>query len=100
MSVVYNNTADYLELQEIRTPLTATPLNIIVTNVGKLTQKGSNPAIRNLKWENVFSRFLKTTYTVVDTDYDTYAIDAECQSLFFARRVSATILSRTKTMDP
>ncbi|XP_047496988.1 apolipoprotein D-like [Penaeus chinensis] len=99
MSVIYNNTNSYLEMREIRTPTSITPFNIILTNIGKLTQKGSNSAVMNLKWENVVSNVLKTTYTVVDTDYDSYAIDAECQSLFFARRESATILSRTPTMS-
>ncbi|XP_042870622.1 apolipoprotein D-like [Penaeus japonicus] len=99
MSVIYNNTQDYLEMREIRTPTSVTPFNIILTNIGKLTTKGNNPAVMNLKWENVVSNVLKTTYTVVDTDYDNYAIDAECQSLFFARRESATILSRTPTMS-
>ncbi|XP_027230074.1 apolipoprotein D [Penaeus vannamei] len=100
MSVIYNNTANYMEMREIRTPASITPFNIILTNIGKLTQKGNNPAVMNLKWENVISNVLKTTYTVVDTDYTSYAIDAECQSLYFARRESATILSRTPTMDP
>ena len=40
------------------------------------------------------------TYVLADTDYDTFAIDYECQSILgFIKRVSATILSRTPQMD-
>lgn len=52
MSVIYNNTANYMEMREIRTPASITPFNIILTNIGKLTQKGNNPAVMNLKWES------------------------------------------------
>merc|ERR1712168_1395927 len=79
---------------------TATPLKIVLTNVGELSVAGSEPSVMRLKWDNFASNALRTTYTIVDTDYDNYAIDAECQSLYVARRVSATILSRTKTLDP
>ncbi|RZF42632.1 hypothetical protein LSTR_LSTR001427 [Laodelphax striatellus] len=39
------------------------------------------------------------SYTVFDTDYDSYAGIFTCQKLAFANRQSATILSRTKTMN-
>ncbi|XP_019876691.2 apolipoprotein D [Aethina tumida] len=40
-----------------------------------------------------------SSFTVFSTDYDTYAGIYSCQSLTFANRQSATILSRTKTLD-
>nr|WJZ69071.1 apolipoprotein D-like protein 9 [Nilaparvata lugens] len=39
------------------------------------------------------------SYTVFDTDYDSYAGIFTCQKLAFANRQSATLLSRTKTMS-
>nr|UEP64335.1 teratocyte lipocalin [Cotesia flavipes] len=39
------------------------------------------------------------SYTVVATDYDTYAAIFTCQKLAFAHRRSATILSRSKELD-
>lgn len=44
------------------------------------------------------NRIVSTSYTIVDTDYDTYAVDVECQSWWVVRRVSATILARNKTL--
>ncbi|CAH0777131.1 unnamed protein product [Bemisia tabaci] len=38
-------------------------------------------------------------YTVFSTDYDKYGAIFTCQKLAFANRLSATILSRTKTLD-
>ncbi|KAJ8954237.1 hypothetical protein NQ318_005833 [Aromia moschata] len=40
-----------------------------------------------------------SSFTVFMTDYDTYAGIFTCQKLTFANRQSATILSRTKTLD-
>ncbi|KAF7284069.1 hypothetical protein GWI33_022686 [Rhynchophorus ferrugineus] len=40
-----------------------------------------------------------SSFTVFMTDYDTYAAIFTCQKLTFAHRQSATILSRTKTLD-
>ncbi|XP_044739043.1 apolipoprotein D-like [Chrysoperla carnea] len=39
------------------------------------------------------------TYTILGTDYNTYAGIFTCQKLAFAHRQSATILSREKTLD-
>lgn len=39
------------------------------------------------------------SYTVVATDYSSYAAVFTCQKLAFAHRRSATILSRTKDLD-
>lgn len=42
-----------------------------------------------------------STYLVVDTDYENYAVDIECQQFAqIINRRSATILSRTREMDP
>lgn len=41
----------------------------------------------------------KSSFTVFMTDYDTYAGIFTCQKLTFAHRQSATILSRTRTLD-
>ncbi|KAK8729608.1 hypothetical protein OTU49_008563, partial [Cherax quadricarinatus] len=41
---------------------------------------------------------LNTYYTIIDTDYTSYALDLECQSWGFFKRVSATILSRSKEL--
>ncbi|KAJ8974504.1 hypothetical protein NQ317_012995 [Molorchus minor] len=40
-----------------------------------------------------------SSFTVFMTDYDTYAGIFTCQKLTFANRQSATILSRTRTLD-
>lgn len=40
-----------------------------------------------------------SSFTVFMTDYDTYAAIFTCQKLTFANRQSATILSRTRTLD-
>ncbi|XP_028144203.1 apolipoprotein D [Diabrotica virgifera virgifera] len=40
-----------------------------------------------------------SSFTVFNTDYSTYAGIFTCQKLTFAHRQSATILSRTKTLD-
>lgn len=41
----------------------------------------------------------KASYTILMTDYTTFAALFSCQDLPFANRQSATILSRTKTLD-
>lgn len=41
----------------------------------------------------------KSSFTIFMTDYDTYAGIFTCQKLTFAHRQSATILSRTRTLD-
>lgn len=55
------------------------------------------PARMNVKFP--LSVAGSSSFTVFMTDYDTYAAIFTCQKLTFANRQSATILSRTRTLD-
>lgn len=100
----FNQTSDdAFIIQELRTPLLSQslPLDITVTNEGRLQMDPNDKAKMTIKWDgNFLSRALKTTFTIVDTDYDNYAMDVECQSVYFFHRVSASIYSRTPTLAP
>ncbi|KAK3862433.1 hypothetical protein Pcinc_031709 [Petrolisthes cinctipes] len=87
-------------VQETRLPLlsSATPLDVFVTNVGNLRPLVDGSSAMTLVWEGMLGNLLPYKFTVVETDYDTYALDVECQSLAgFSKRVSATILTRSQT---
>ncbi|XP_069193385.1 apolipoprotein D-like [Procambarus clarkii] len=89
------------KVQELRTPIIVdvTPYKATVTNEGTLKMDRTTPAKMKLDWSgNILDEVINTVYTVVDTDYDTYAVDLECQSWGIFKRVSATILSRTKEL--
>ncbi|XP_071538015.1 uncharacterized protein [Panulirus ornatus] len=86
---------------EIRTPILAdlTAFRATVSNEGYLHFSPSQPAKMELNWEgNLLDEFIKTSFTIVDTDYDTYAVDVECQSWMLFKRVSATILAREPSL--
>ncbi|XP_066975813.1 apolipoprotein D-like [Macrobrachium rosenbergii] len=90
-----------LTVQELRTPsLTKMiPLEITVTNVGKLTMDPTQKASMRLKWDGNFLKDIVTTsYAILDTDYTTYALDMECQSFTIFHRLSATIYGRNATI--
>ncbi|KAK3894064.1 hypothetical protein Pcinc_002166 [Petrolisthes cinctipes] len=87
-------------VQETRLPLlsSASPLDVYVTNVGNLRPLNDGSSAMTLVWEGMLGNLLPYTFTVIETDYDTYALDVECQSLAgFSKRVSATILTRSQT---
>ncbi|KAK4317072.1 hypothetical protein Pmani_011822 [Petrolisthes manimaculis] len=87
-------------VQESRLPLvsSASPLDVYVTNVGNLRPVSDGSSAMTLVWEGMLGSLLPYTFTVVETDYDTYALDVECQSLAgFSKRVSASILTRSQT---
>ncbi|CAG9814896.1 unnamed protein product [Phaedon cochleariae] len=58
---------------------------------------GSVPAKMTVKFP--LSVAGSSSFTIFSTDYDTYAGIFTCQKLTFAHRQSATILSRTKSLD-
>ncbi|MPC87231.1 Apolipoprotein D [Portunus trituberculatus] len=103
LSVTYNLTEDGqgFRVQEVRRPPYSdiSPLNLVVTNVGSLRTSGAASEF-TATWENSFLPDMQSDYRVMDTDYDTYAIDYECHQVAFIRRQSATILSRQKELDP
>ncbi|CAL4150797.1 unnamed protein product, partial [Meganyctiphanes norvegica] len=69
------------------------------TNTGTLTIE--DPAISarmRVRWPDNIAG--SATFTIMDTDYDNYAIFAECQKLFLISRSNAAILSRNSTLDP
>ncbi|KAK3861759.1 hypothetical protein Pcinc_032314 [Petrolisthes cinctipes] len=73
-------------------------LDVFVTNVGNLRPLVDGSSAMTLVWEGMLGNLLPYKFTVVETDYDTYALDVECQSLAgFSKRVSATILTRSQT---
>jgi len=87
------------EVQEMRVPAvgSALPIDLSITNVGRLTPVSTNSGTMKLVWEGVVANLLPYTYTVGATDYDNYALDVECQNLMsFAKRVSASILTRSQ----
>ncbi|KAK8729620.1 hypothetical protein OTU49_008571 [Cherax quadricarinatus] len=89
------------KVKEIRTPVVAdmTPYKATVTNEGILEMNPEQPAKMKLDWSgNFLDEVLNTYYTIIDTDYTSYALDLECQSWGFFKRVSATILSRSKEL--
>lgn len=69
------------------------------TNTGTLNVKdSSNPAQMTVKWpDNIVG---SATFSVVDTDYESYGLIVECQKLWLASRTNAAILSRTPTLAP
>ncbi|XP_063591400.1 uncharacterized protein LOC134768510 [Penaeus indicus] len=69
-------------------------------NTGTFTVKHPwQPAKFRARWpSNIFG---SADATIVDTDYDSFAVLVECQHiLFFFRRTSAVILSRGNSLDP
>ncbi|XP_047493419.1 uncharacterized protein LOC125042002 [Penaeus chinensis] len=69
-------------------------------NTGTFTVKHPwQPAKFRARWpSNIFG---SADATIVDTDYDSFAVLVECQHvLFFFRRTSAVILSREDSLDP
>jgi len=68
-------------------------------NTGTLNiEDPNNPAKMRVKWpDNILG---SATFTVVDTDYEGYALIVECQKLWLASRTNAAILSRKPTLEP
>ncbi|KAK9875939.1 hypothetical protein WA026_011041 [Henosepilachna vigintioctopunctata] len=101
--VVYNftKTDEPYEYDLIQTSqhfiLKYTPLKHNYKYTGRLTVPDtSTPSKMSVKFPlNLGS----SNWTVVTTDYSTYALIFTCQKLTFANRQSATILSRDKTLD-
>ncbi|XP_066975823.1 apolipoprotein D-like [Macrobrachium rosenbergii] len=90
-----------LTIQEIRTPALTQmgPLDMTVTNVGKLKMGSPEKANMKLEWDgNFMNMFFDTFYAILDTDYVNYALDIECQSMTIFHRLSATIYGRTPTL--
>ncbi|XP_066975409.1 apolipoprotein D-like [Macrobrachium rosenbergii] len=90
-----------LTIQELRTPSLSQmgPLDMTVTNVGKLTMDPSHKASMKLEWDgNFMNHIVDTFFTILDTDYLNYALDIECQSMTIFHRLSATIYSRTPSL--
>jgi len=69
------------------------------TNTGTLNiEDPANSAQMRVKWpDNILG---SATFTVVDTDYEGYALIVECQKLWLVSRTNAAILSRTPTLAP
>jgi len=69
------------------------------TNTGTLNiEDVSNPAKMRVKWpDNIVG---SATFSVADTDYESYALIIECQKLWLASRTNAAILSRTPDLPP
>ncbi|XP_068200464.1 apolipoprotein D-like [Palaemon carinicauda] len=91
-----------LTIQELRTPSITqmTPWEVTVTNVGRLTMDSTEKARMKLKWDGNFLKdIVDTSFTVLDTDYTSYALDIECQSLTVFHRLSATIYGRNSSLD-
>ncbi|CAL4194572.1 unnamed protein product, partial [Meganyctiphanes norvegica] len=67
------------------------------TNTGTLNiEDPANSAQMRVKWpDNILG---SATFTVVDTDYEGYALIVECQKLWLVSRTNAAILSRTSTL--
>ncbi|CAL4150801.1 unnamed protein product, partial [Meganyctiphanes norvegica] len=69
------------------------------TNTGTLTiEDPSMSAKMRVRWPDNIAG--SATFTIMDTDYDNYALFAECQKLFLISRSNAAILSRNNTLDP
>merc|ERR1712179_863636 len=68
-------------------------------NTGTLNiEDPANPAKMRVKWpDNILG---SATFSVVDTDYESYALIVECQKLWLASRTTAAILSREPTLAP
>ncbi|CAL4160463.1 unnamed protein product, partial [Meganyctiphanes norvegica] len=69
------------------------------SNTGTLKiEDPANSAQMRVKWpDNILG---SATFTVVDTDYEGYALIVECQKLWLASRTNAAILSREPTLAP
>jgi len=69
------------------------------SNTGTLNiEDPANPAKMRVKWpDNIVG---SATFSVVDTDYEGYALIVECQKLWLASRTNAAILSRKPTLAP
>merc|ERR1711915_277652 len=93
--------ANTLTIQELRAPLITQsfPIEVTFTNVGTLDMDATTKAKMTLRWSgNFLNRVVKTSFTVVATDYTSYAMEVECQSWGFFHRISATIYSRTNSL--
>merc|ERR1712179_169143 len=68
-------------------------------NTGTLNiENPTNSAKMRIKWpDNILG---SATFTVVDTDYESYALIIECQKLWLVSRTNAAILSREPTLAP
>jgi len=69
------------------------------SNTGTLNiEDPSNPAKMRVKWpDNILG---SATFSVVDTDYEGYALIVECQKLWLVSRTNAAILSREPKLAP
>lgn len=93
---------DTFLVTETRTPILAdlTSFTTTIRMEGLLHFSPSVPAKMKLNWEgNMVDDLMETSFTIVDTDYDTYAVDVECQSWMLFKRVSATILARDTSLS-
>ncbi|XP_042224280.1 apolipoprotein D-like [Homarus americanus] len=93
---------DIFKVHEISTPILSDilPFRATVTNEGTFTMDAKTPAKMKLSWDgNLLKHMISTYFVVVDTDYDNYAVDIECQSWKIFKRISVTILSRTDKLS-
>jgi len=102
LAVVFNwdDEKNEFEVQEMRVPAvgSALPVDLTITNVGRLTPVSTNSGTMKLVWEGVVANLLPYKYTVGATDYDNYALDVECQNLMsIAKRVSGSVMTRSQT---
>ncbi|XP_064117847.1 apolipoprotein D-like [Macrobrachium nipponense] len=102
---IITSPSDAITVEETRTPSVSQmlPVDTSVKIIGELTVDPSNKASMKLKWKGNFMNSLyNTNLAILDTDYTSYALDIECQSLkgfSFIRRDSATIYSRNTTLS-
>ncbi|KAG7167693.1 putative apolipoprotein D-like 14 [Homarus americanus] len=78
-------------VHEISTPILSDilPFRATVTNEGTFTMDAKTPAKMKLSWDgNLLKHMISTYFVVVDTDYDNYAVDIECQSWKIFKRIS------------
>ncbi|XP_045466228.1 apolipoprotein D-like [Harmonia axyridis] len=102
--VVYNfsKTDEPYEYDLVQTSqhfiLKYTPIEHVYKYTGRLTVPDPvTPAKMSVKFPlNVAG---SSNFTIISTDYDSYALIFTCQKLAFANRQSATILSRDKVLD-
>ncbi|XP_066975408.1 apolipoprotein D-like [Macrobrachium rosenbergii] len=101
---VITSPSNELTVEETRTPSVSQmlPVDTSVKIIGELTMDPNDKGNMKLKWKGNFMNSLySTNFAILDTNYTTYALDIECQSVkgfSFIRRDSATIYSRTPTL--